>query len=140
VILTWKKVLSNETALNLCLLAKRKFPLLMYFGFIMIKMFGTTYVQNNKTKIHSQMSNWHMKFVMTLVSSSISLRTKILSQSKQCYVSIKVSQWPSCHQLVCRSICSIKSSTFFLTISWYDYCIGCESMNRMKRHNTSAKR
>jgi hypothetical protein len=59
----------------------------MYFGFIMIKMFGTMYVHNNKTKIHSQMLNGHMKFVMALVSSNISLRIKILSQSEQCYVS-----------------------------------------------------
>ena len=103
-------------------------------------MFGTTYLHNNKTKTHYQMPNRHMKFVMTMVSSNISLRIKILSHAKQCYVSIKMSQWPSCYQLIYHSICSIKSSTFLLMVSWYNCYTGCESMNRIKRHNKQQNR
>jgi hypothetical protein len=44
VILTWTNSSLKQTAIRFCLLAKRKFPLYMYFRFIIIKVFGMTYL------------------------------------------------------------------------------------------------
>jgi 17beta-estradiol 17-dehydrogenase/3beta-hydroxysteroid 3-dehydrogenase/mitotic-spindle organizing protein 1 len=76
-------------------LPKEIFPVLRSFGLRMIAMFGNTYaceqffslVDNNKTKSRSRLTDGHMKSVMTVVSSNISPRIKILSQSKRYQVS-----------------------------------------------------
>jgi 17beta-estradiol 17-dehydrogenase/3beta-hydroxysteroid 3-dehydrogenase/mitotic-spindle organizing protein 1 len=76
-------------------LPKEKFPLLKSFGLRMTAMFGSTYVceqffslvNNNKTKSRSLLTDRYMKSVMTVVSSNISPRRKVLSHSKQCQVS-----------------------------------------------------
>jgi 17beta-estradiol 17-dehydrogenase/3beta-hydroxysteroid 3-dehydrogenase/mitotic-spindle organizing protein 1 len=81
-------------------LPKEQFPLLRSFGLRMIAMFGNTYVceqcfslvNNNKTKSRSRLTDGHMKSVMTVVSSNISPRIKILSQSKRYQVFSKSSR------------------------------------------------
>jgi 17beta-estradiol 17-dehydrogenase/3beta-hydroxysteroid 3-dehydrogenase/mitotic-spindle organizing protein 1 len=73
-------------------LPKEVFPLLRSFGLRMIAMFGSMYVceqffslvNNIKTKSRSGLTDGHMKSVMTVVSSNISPRIKILSQTKRC--------------------------------------------------------
>jgi 17beta-estradiol 17-dehydrogenase/3beta-hydroxysteroid 3-dehydrogenase/mitotic-spindle organizing protein 1 len=70
-------------------LPKEKFPLLRSFELRVIAMFGSTYVceqffslVNIGMKSRSRLTGGHMKCVMTVVSSNISPRIKILSQSK----------------------------------------------------------
>jgi 17beta-estradiol 17-dehydrogenase/3beta-hydroxysteroid 3-dehydrogenase/mitotic-spindle organizing protein 1 len=61
----------------------------------MIAMFGSMYVceqffslvNNNKTKSWSRLTDGYMKSVMTVVSSNISPRRKVLSQPKRCQIS-----------------------------------------------------
>jgi hypothetical protein len=71
-------------------LPNEEFPLLRSFELRMTAMFGSMYVceqflslvSNNKTKSRSRLTDGHNKSVMTVISSNILPRIKILSQSK----------------------------------------------------------